>query len=103
MAATETYKKGQIIQIARGDLLARLSKKPLAKGELFIHTEGKKALNSTEKVYDLVTKSYLKVVATGDVFAGDNSSKQLYAIGNGGLKWGGVSFEDTWENCIGIS
>lgn len=103
MAATETYKKGQIIQIARGDLLARLSKKPLAKGELFIHTEGKKALASTEKVYDLVTKSYLRVVATGDVFAGDNSSKQLYAIGNGGLKWGGVSFEDTWENCISVA
>lgn len=103
MAATETYKKGQIIQIARGDLLARLAKKPLAKGELFIHTEGKKALTSTEKVYDLVTKSYLKVVATGDIFAGDNSSKQLYAIGNGGLKWGGVSFEDTWENCINVA
>lgn len=103
MAATETYKKGQIIQIARGDLLARLTKKPLAKGELFIHTEGKKALISTDKVYDLVTKSYLKVVATGDIFVGDNSSKQLYAIGNGGLKWGGVSFEDTWENCINVA
>lgn len=103
MAATETYKKGQIIQIARGNLLARLSKKPLAKGELFIHTEDKKLLASTEKVYDLVTKSYLKVISTGDIFVGDNSARQLYALGNGGLKWGGVSFEDTWEKCQAVA
>lgn len=85
---------GQVIQIARGNLETRLSKKALAKGELFIHTAG--AITPASTITDLVTNSNIKKIFTGDLFAGNNNTTEVYAIGSGGsLKWGGVLFEPT--------
>lgn len=85
--------KGQVIQTARGSILSRLQVKPLAKGELFIHTSDdlkSKQINGY-KIHDLVTNTDLKTIFKGDMFAGDNSSHDVYYIGSGGaLKWGGI-------------
>lgn len=91
---------GQVIQIARGNLETRLAQKPLAYGELFINTVDKRNLNTP--VFDLVTNSNIKTVFPGDLFAGHNSSKEVYAIGSGGaLKWGGVLFDTaTYEAVV---
>lgn len=84
---------GQIIQIARGSLETRLAQKPLAYGELFINTSAK-ATTPKSTILDLVTNSNIKKLFPGDLFAGANSSEEVYAIGSGGaLKWGGVLFE----------
>lgn len=88
-------KVGQIIQIARGNLLTRLANKPLARGELFIHIADKTEV-TTQTVHDLVTNSNIKTIFKGDLFAGANNSKDVYSIGSGGaLKWGGVLFSGT--------
>lgn len=93
----EAYKKGQVIQIARGRLTARLTDKPLAKGELFLHVGSKEDISASQ-IKDLVTDKNLTTIFTGDLFAGANSKKQVYYIGSGGsLKWGGVSTASTWE------
>lgn len=99
MANKTTY--GQVIQIARGNLETRLAQKPLAYGELFINTVDKRDLTTTVK--DLVTNSTLKTVFPGDLFAGHNSSTEVYAIGSGGaLKWGGVLFDtSTYAAVVG--
>lgn len=91
---------GQVIQIARGNLETRLNQKPLAYGELFINTVDKRDL--TTPVFDLVTNSNIKTIFPGDLFAGHNSSSEVYAIGSGGaLKWGGVLFDtSTYEDVV---
>lgn len=95
--AADSYKKGQVIQIARGNLETRLQNKPLAKGELFLHIT--KQVNATRKILDLVTNSTIKTIFTGDLFAGANSSTQVYYIGSGGsLKWGGISYATNWDD-----
>lgn len=95
--------KGQIIQIARGNLVSRLKAKPLAKGELFVHT-GEKTDVSDWTIHDRVTDADLKVLFKGDLFAGDNSDHYVYAIGSGGsLKWGGLhtsSIKDLKQVCM---
>lgn len=96
-------RKGQIIQIARGNLVSRLKAKPLAKGELFVHT-GEKIDVSDWTIHDRVTDADLKVLFKGDLFAGDNSDHYVYAIGSGGsLKWGGLhtsSIKDLKQVCM---
>ena len=85
--------KGQVIQTARGSILSRLQNKPLAKGELFIHTSEDLKSNQINgyKIHDLVTNTDLKTIFKGDMFAGDNSNHDVYYIGSGGaLKWGGI-------------
>lgn len=90
MAANKTS-NGQIVQIARGNLKSRLQSKPLAYGELFVHTVEK--LDNVTGIHDLVTDSDIKVLFKGDLFVGNNSSTDVFAIGSGGsLKWGGVLF-----------
>lgn len=85
---------GQIVQVARGNLLARLSRKALAYGELFVHTDGTTAVSSD--ITDLVTGAKIKKIFKGDLFAGDNSLTKVYAVGSGGaLKWGGILFSGT--------
>lgn len=95
--------KGQIIQIARGNLVSRLKAKPLAKGELFVHT-GEKTNVLDWTIHDRVTDADLKVLFKGDLFAGDNSDHYVYAIGSGGsLKWGGLhtsSIKDLKQVCM---
>lgn len=95
--------KGQIIQIARGNLVSRLKAKPLAKGELFVHT-GEKTDVLDWTIHDRVTDADLKVLFKGDLFAGDNSDHYVYAIGSGGsLKWGGLhtsSIKDLKQVCM---
>lgn len=95
--------KGQIIQIARGNLVSRLKAKPLAKGELFVHT-GEKTDVSDWTIHDRVTDADLKVLFKGDLFAGDNSDHYVYAIGSGdSLKWGGLhtsSIKDLKQVCM---
>ena len=95
--------KGQIIQIARGNLVSRLKAKPLAKGELFVHT-GEKTDVSDWTRHDRVTDADLKILFKGDLFAGDNSDHYVYAIGSGGsLKWGGLhtsSIKDLKQVCM---
>lgn len=86
---------GQVIQIARGDLIKRLQAKPLAYGELFIHT-GEKQNVSQYKIFDLVTNSIIKTLYEGDLFAGHNNRSEVYFLGSGGsLKWGGLLFDGT--------
>lgn len=89
---------GQVIQIARGNLISRLkgtgskAAKALAFGELFIHT-GEKQNVSSYHIKDLVTNSELQTIFTGDLFAGHNTTKEVYFLGSGGsLKWGGIVF-----------
>lgn len=89
---------GQIIQIARGDLLKRLHKKPLARGELFINISqngtaglGPQNVPETTPLLDLVTNTNIGVLFNGDLFAGANASDKVYALGSGNaLKWGGI-------------
>lgn len=89
-----TTQNGQVIQIARGNLKKRLSAKPLAQGELFIHISGEldvSATNTDVGITDLVTNSKLTKIFNGDLFAGANSKTKVYYIGSGSsLKWGGV-------------
>lgn len=94
---TSNY-NGQVIQIARGNLISRLKgtqskpAKALAFGELFIHT-GEKQNVSGYHIKDLVTNSELQTIFTGDLFAGHNTTKEVYFLGSGGsLKWGGIVF-----------
>lgn len=95
-SAAETHKKGQVVQIARGKLQARLLDKPLAKGELFLQTDATPYTPGATEIYDIVTQSYVRKIFQGDLFAGNNSSKQVYVIGSGSsLKWGGVLFDKT--------
>jgi len=97
MATTNPY--GQVIQIARGSLINRLSSKPLAKGELFIHTSGD--VVPTSEVTDLVTNTGIKKIFTGDLFAGANSSKKVYYIGSGqALKWAGITTASTYAEAV---
>lgn len=87
-------KWGQVIQIARGNLVQRLASKPLAKGELFVHTGDTVAVNNSIK--DLVINKNISKIFKGDLFAGANSSSEVYAIGSGSsLKWGGIIFSVT--------
>ena len=91
--AVDQTKIGQVIQVARGNLNSRLAQKPLAKGELFIHTVEKCEVPSSHPIHDLVTNSDIKMLFKGDLFAGANDSENVYCIGSGGaLKWGGILF-----------
>ena len=90
-AVNAGVKWGQVIQIARGNLVTRLSNKPLAKGELFVHTGDTVAV--TGSIKDLVINKNISKIFKGDLFAGANSSSEVYAIGSGSsLKWGGIIF-----------
>lgn len=92
-------KWGQVIQIARGNLVTRLANKPLAKGELFVHTGDTVAV--TGSITDLVINKDISKIFKGDLFAGANSSSEVYAIGSGSsLKWGGIIFSATDYNKI---
>lgn len=87
-------KWGQVIQIARGNLVTRLANKPLAKGELFVHTGDTVVV--TGSITDLVINKNISKIFKGDLFAGANSSSEVYAIGSGSsLKWGGIIFSAT--------
>lgn len=101
MPDTSKTNLGQVIQIARGDLISRLKLKPLAYGELFIHTAGKENI-SKHKIFDLVTNSVIQTINEGDLFAGHNNSSEVYFLGSGGsLKWGGILFEGTsYEDAV---
>ena len=91
--AVDQTKIGQVVQVARGNLNSRLAHKPLAKGELFIHTVEKCEVPSSHPIHDLVTNSDIKMLFKGDLFAGANDSENVYCIGSGGaLKWGGILF-----------
>lgn len=93
---TNESTKGQVIQLARGNIVNRLRAKPLAKGELFIHTGEMLTLSSDTLLRDIGTNSILRTVFTGDIFAGSGNSKDVYCIGSGSsLKWGGVLFTGT--------
>lgn len=92
----------QIIETARGSLVARLNKLPLAYGELFIHTSGtidEVAIQAVlgHNIKDLTTETDIKKIFTGDLFAGHNSSEEVYSLGSGNsLKWGGLLI-GTWS------
>lgn len=52
---TNESTKGQVIQLARGNIVNRLRAKPLAKGELFIHTGEMLTLSSDTLLRDIGT------------------------------------------------
>ena len=94
--------KGQIIQVARGDLRARLKLRPLAKGELFVHiVDGSQEVDPAQEIKDLVTNTRIHVLFEGDLFAGAGNSTEVYAIGSGGaLKWSGILFVNDYATAL---